>query len=117
VRQPKKARPFLRDHLLDDPLDDLAVGGVLRQEEHAHAVLAGAGQVDPDLGAGFLEEAMGDLEEQPRAIAGAGVAAGRATVRQVLEEAQAHSDEIMRLLPLHVRHETDPAGIVFEPGS
>ena len=89
-------------------------GGVLlRQEDHADAVLARRGQIDALLGHLGTEELVRDLDQDARAVAHQRVCADRAAVVEVLEDLQTLLDDGMRLLALDVRDEADAAGIVF----
>src|SRR6185437_1074704 len=59
------------------------------------------------------EELVGDLDEQPGAVAGQRVGAYRAAMRQVGEDADAVRDDRMAFLVLDMRDKSDAARIVF----
>jgi hypothetical protein len=71
----------------DDALDNaFALQADMRfhgKECHAHAVLTGGRQGETELGAFAREELVGDLNQDAGAIAGSGIAAAGAPVRQV----------------------------------
>jgi hypothetical protein len=54
-----------------------------------------------------------DLDQHAGAIAGAGISAARAPVRQVDQNLYAFEDDVVRPLPLQIRNEADSAGIVL----
>src|SRR4029450_8936102 len=59
--------------------------------------------------AGASEESVGELDQDARAVALQRVRARRAAVGEVFQDGQALRDDRMRLLPLDVRDETEPA--------
>jgi hypothetical protein len=94
---------------LDRTLDFLFAGHagrrLLRQEDHADAILADCRQRDAELAAGAAEEEVGQLDQDARAVALQRVGAGRAAVGQVLEDPQAMLDDRMVLPALDVGNE------------
>ena len=101
----------------DDALQDaFALQADVRlhgKEGHAHAVLSRRRQRETELSALAGEELVGDLNQDAGAIAGAGIAAAGAPVRQVDQNLNAFQNDVVRLLALEVRNEADSAGIVL----
>jgi len=110
----EQRQAFLLQHARDGGAHLFALGGVGRHEELADAVVAGLGQVEAELAAFFLEEAMRDLHENAAAVAELGIGADGAAMVEILENAQAHRDDVVALAVLHVGDEADAAGIVLE---
>ncbi len=93
--------------------------GVLGQEAHAHAVPAGIRQVHAALPA---QERVGELDEDPRAVAGVRVGALGAAVLQLLEREQGAGDHLVRPRRTQTGDEGNSAcivlvGRVVQPGS
>jgi hypothetical protein len=61
----------------------------------------------------LAEEAVRDLDENACAIAHQRVGTDSTAMSQVLEDEQPVLDDLVRLLPLHMRNEADAAGIVL----
>ena len=101
---------------LEDLLDLGVRALVQRKEAHAHGVLAGFGQVDPDLGAFLQEESMGQLRQDAGAVAGLLLGSARTAVIQIDQDLDALLHDVVGFDVLQVRNETDTAGVVFEPG-
>jgi hypothetical protein len=88
------------------------VGG---KEGHADGVGAGRREVvDALLGEHGAQEAVGDLDQDAGAVAGVGLSAGGATVRQVRQRDQAGSHQLVAAHTLDVGDEGDPARVVLE---
>ena len=88
----------------------------LRQEDHAHAVLAERRKLDVlgrHLGAEVL---VGDLDQDARAVAHQLVGADGAAVVEVLQDLEALHDDRVRLEALDVGHEADAAGVLLVGG-
>jgi len=104
---------FVAHGALQFALTGQARRGLLGQEHHGHAVVVGLRQGDA-LGGHFLAvELIGDLDENPRAVAHQLIGADGAPVVQVFQDLQGLLDDGMALVPLDVGDETDAAGIVF----
>ena len=111
-RQPSDGEALVGDDPLDRPLGLLGVDRVGRQERQADGVGALGRQRElGDLG----QEAMRDLDEDARAVAGVRLCAGGATVLQVAQRADAHLDELAAADAVDVGHERDATGVVLEP--
>ena len=95
------------------PLDRFAVGRIARQEHEADAVLAGGRERRRS---NLSQKLVRDLEEDAGAVAGVGLAAARAAVRQVLEHLQRLADDGVRLAAFDVHDEADAAGVVLVAG-
>ena len=67
----------------------------------------------PPLGA---EEALGQLEQDPGAVAGLGIRAAGGPVRQPPQDLEAVVDDAAGAAAGDVGHEADPAGVVLGPG-
>ena len=57
---------------------------------------------------------MGDLEQDPRPIAGIGFKPGGAAVTEVQEDVEGVPDDPVILPPLDIDHKTDAAGVVLK---
>jgi hypothetical protein len=106
----EEALLLLGDDGLELLLERLTLGLVLRQVDHAQAVLARVGQADLRF---LLQEFVGGLEEDARAVAGVGFAAAGAAVVQRVEHHQRVADDRVGLVPLHVDEEAHAAGVVL----
>ncbi len=88
--------------------------GRLRGEEgDARRVAAVGRQVELD---NLAEEPVGDLHEDPGAVARVDLGAGRAPVLEVAERAEPELDDLVALAALDIDHERHTAGIVLESG-
>src|SRR6185369_13063102 len=105
---------LLTDHLLDDALALVPLVHLVRQEDHADAVLAGGGEIDAERLRLAAEERVRDLDEDAGAVAGVRIAAARAPVRQVLEDREPLLHDVVRALALHVHDEADAACVVLD---
>ena len=82
----------LADHQLSEQvLADDSIDWVLREEDHADAVVAGRRELDLLLGHLWSEEPVGDLEQHSRTVAGEGIGTDGATVGEVGENGEALS--------------------------
>src|SRR5262249_53000665 len=107
---------LLADDLLDDPLALVLLVHLVRQEDHADAVLAGRGEGDARRLRLATEERVGDLDEDAGAVAGQPVAAAGAAVLEVPEHREPFLDDVARCLALDVDDEADAAGVALGPG-
>ncbi len=101
---------------LDLLLAGHARSALLRQEDHADAVLALGRQGHALPGHFLAEEAIGNLEQEAGAVARLGVGADRAAMGQILENLQTLQHDLVALLILDVGDEADAAGVVFVGG-
>ena len=85
--------------------------GVERQEREADAVGARGRQREVDHGP---QEPVGDLEQDPGAVAGVDLGARRAPVVEVAERVEGVGDDRAAGHALDVADERDPAGVVLE---
>ena len=85
---------------------------VVREERDAGGVVALLRQREVD---DVTEEAVGDLQQDARTVAGVGLGPGRATVVEVAEGSDAVLDDLVAPQALHVHDEVDAAGVVLEP--
>ncbi len=83
------------------------------QEAHGHAVSAGLGQRDAQLGAFADEEGVGNLDEDAGAVAGLRVATRRAAMGEVDEHLKALADDLVAFFAADVRDQSHAAGIVL----
>jgi hypothetical protein len=100
---------------LEDRLLAAAAARVLREEAHRDRVVAEARQrerADPAVGA--REERVRELQEDARAVAGAGIAARSAAVCEVDEDLQRLGDHLVRGLAVERGHEAETAGVMLE---
>jgi hypothetical protein len=82
-------------HALHDPLAQVALDHVLRQEDHPHAVLARSRQRDVQLPALPAEERIGRPHEDAGPVAAVLLAAAGAAVVHVLQHQQRIGDDLM----------------------
>ena len=75
--------PFLGDDPLEELHAEFLLGRVGRGEERADAVVLGLGQLDPQRPAARGQELVGNLDQDPGAVAGVVLAAAGAAVVQV----------------------------------
>src|SRR6516165_7162720 len=62
----------------------------------------------------FLQEkAVRQLQKNPRAVAGVGLAAAGAPVAEVREHANRLGDDVVRFASFQIDHEADAAGVVL----
>ena len=64
----------------------------------------------------LAEKCVGDLDQDAGTIAGVDLGPSRTTMIHVAKRADAHADDLVAPLALHVHDETDAAGIMFESG-
>ncbi len=107
--------PFLGDNHLEEPLAVPTLRRVGRQEQHPDAVLTPRRQLDARVARGLAEKLVRHLDEHPRAVAGIGLRAAGAAMRQVFEHLQALPDDFVRRFALDVDHEADATGVMLEP--
>ncbi len=86
---------------------------VHRQKSHSDAILARRGKFKTNPGALALEETMRNLNQNSRPVAGLRIAAARSPVRQVDQDLHALEHNVVGLVPGHIRHKADAAGIVL----
>jgi len=84
--------------------------GVGRQEADADAVGAGGRQLGADDRAHQL---VGQLEQDPRAVARVGVCARRSAMFEVRQRHDGTADGLVRRLAVQARDERDAAGVVL----
>ena len=116
VAPAQQALPLFIDDSREEVLDAAPLARVPRQEHHADAVLAGAGQVDTGGGRRLRQEAVRHLQEHAGAVAGVDLAAARAPVQQVQADLERLPHELVRPFALDVDHEPYAARVVLEPG-
>ncbi len=91
-------------------------GGVARQKEHGHAVVARRRQGEAQPGRLGGEEGVRQLGQNARAVAGVRLRAARAAMAQVLQHRQRVGDDGRRPVALDVGHEAGATGIVLVTG-
>ena len=114
VRQPRTGWPSSAAMSAKIFSHSARCAGVLRQEDHADAVLAGARQGHAPFARHQLQEFVRRLDEDARAVAGIGLAAARAAMVQVQQHLQGLLDDGVGLPAFDVGHESHPAGLVLE---
>ncbi len=83
----------------------------LRQEAHADAVPAERRQLEVH---GVAQERVGELRQDPGAVAGVRVCPGGATVLHVGEHGERAGDRLVTLRAVEPRDEADAARVVLE---
>ena len=87
-----------------------------RQERHADGVVARCRQVELELLAHHpAQERVGELEQDPGAVAGLGIGAARAAVIHVPERLDAGRDDLARPRAVEPDHRREAARVVLEP--
>ena len=104
---------FLGDDLLEDLHAKGMLGRVRRGEERPDAVGAGLSQDDPQGLAALAQELMGDLDQDPRAVASVVLAAAGTAVIQIHQRLQSIANQLMRLSPFQIDDESHTATVVF----
>ena len=105
----------LADHELDqEVLRDDPIDRILRQKNHADAVVADRWKIDSLSSHLVTEEYVWYLEQHAGSIAGKRIGAHRAAVRQVGQHRQALCDDLMAPATLDVRHK--PYATRITPG-
>ncbi len=94
---------------LNDALRRL--GRILGEEGDAGGVVLLGRQLEVDDGS---EEGVGDLHEDPGAVAGVGVGSVGAAVLEVAQRSDAELDDLVAALALEMRDEADSARVVLE---
>jgi hypothetical protein len=89
------------------------VVALYRQERHPHPILAGGREGEAELGTLAGEELVRDLDQDAGSVAGLGVAAASAAVRQVDQNLNALDDNVVRFLAFDIGDEADTAGVAF----
>ncbi|OPZ67872.1 MAG: hypothetical protein BWY83_02484 [bacterium ADurb.Bin478] len=103
---------LLFSHLLDDAPALVCSGGMLRQKRHADGIVPGLRQIEcGDLRA---EQLIGDLQHEPGAVAGAGVAAHRAAVLQIDQRLQGQLHDLVTGDAVQPGEKTDSATVMFK---
>ncbi len=110
----KHALALFTGNLLETLLKVAAQLIIPGQEEHAHAVVARAGQGKAQFGALCQQEGMRNLDQHPGAVAGIRFAAAGAAMRQVVQNGQPLFDDGVRGDPFDIDDEACSAGVVFE---
>ena len=104
---------FRRDGLLEQAFELRAPARVGRQEADGDPVASGSGEVEGERGA---EERIGELEQDPGAVAGGRVGTLGAAMLEVRERGQRAHDRLVAACPVEPGDERDAAGVVLERG-
>ena len=91
-------------------LDRVAVARVARQEHEARAVRPRRRQRERH---DLAQERVRHLDEDAGAVARVGLAAARAAVLEIDQDAQRLAHDVVRAVSLHVDDEADAAGVVL----
>ncbi len=105
---------FLDDDVFKHFFAGAALVAVAGQEDHADAVIVRGREGDFFLAADLLEEGVGDLHEDARAVAGVGFAAAGAAMVEIDEDGDGVADDLVGFLALDVDDKADPAGLMFK---
>ena len=120
-RQPRKVCPSSATIFSNKAIPEDALLGVRRREEDADAIFARlrlrhAEGPAPFGEEDFAEELVGDLNQDPGAVAGVVFPAARPPVVEVFERLQPVSDDLVRFPPVDVGDEAQAAGVVLVAG-
>jgi hypothetical protein len=107
------AQALVGGEALDGLTGGVGLGGVGREEREADAIGPGRGQRERRHGA---EERVRDLYEDPGAVAGVHLSAGRPPVVEAAQGPEGGLDDRAALATLHVDDERDAARVVLEAG-
>ena len=111
VAPPERDLALGGDRALDEALQPLARARGGGQEAHQHPVAAGRRKLEVHRRA---QQLMGHLHEDPGAVPGARVRAGRATVLEILERGDRQRDHLVRGPVVQARDHPDAARVVLE---
>ena len=111
VAPPDRALSLGLDRVLDQLLEHQPPLGVARQVADTDAVPAGRRKLDP--GGRAPQERVGDLQEDPRAVAGVRVGALGTTMLEVLERVERLLDHRVTGLAPQLRDQRDAARVVL----
>src|SRR5439155_12569601 len=111
VAPPEDGETFRADRVFEDRLELEPPRLLLRQEADGDAVEPGRRQHERNLGA---EKRVGELDEDPRAVAGVGIGARSAAVLEVLERLESTDDRLVATRAVEPRDEGDAARVVLE---
>ena len=103
---------FLRN-ALEDAFALQAAVLVHRQEDHAHAVFAGLGQLNAQFAALARKESVRNLDQDAGAVAGLRVAARSAAMGQVDQNLDALADDLVAFFAADAGDQAHAAGIVL----
>ena len=87
---------------------------VIRQENHANAVIARLRQLKTQSGAGLFEKNVRHLHQDAGAVTGVFFAAAGAAVIEILQYRERLLDDLVRFLAFDINDETDAAGIMLK---
>ena len=107
----EQACAFLLDDLAEERFTLLPRRRTGRQKHQPDAVLAGTGQVDAGITGCAPQEFVRHLKQNSGAVPRARIATLRAAVREIFEDLQTLTDDVVRFLALDVDDKADPAGI------
>ena len=111
----EEEEPALRDHFLDRRLGArLRVGVVVREENLPHREVALVKELVAELLDDRLENLVGDLGRNARAVARLHVRIHRAAMGQIAQRLERVFQHLVRALSTDLRDETDAAGVVFK---
>ncbi len=113
VAPTQDAQALAGGDLLDGAHHLVGAFGILGQEPQAGGVLTLGGQRELHH---VTQEAVGDLHQDPCAVARVGLGAGRTAVLEVAQRSDALGHDVVAAQPLHVDDEADAAGVVLESG-
>ena len=116
VAPPQKHLPLFGDDSFELFDAETAFGLVGRQEDHTDSVVAARRQLDSLFRGLGLEEFVRHLRQNPGAVAGQGVAAAGAAVRQIDQDLLPPADDLVALFASNIDDEAHAAGIVLKRG-
>ncbi len=113
----EQGNPLCGAAILEDALGNLEAFGILGEEEHRDAVVALIRQEVPIALGLAAEEAMRDLEQDARTVAGVVLEALAASMLEVHKDAQRVIYHLVGTLALEVGQGSNAAGIMFKFGA
>jgi hypothetical protein len=110
----ENAESFSFDYAAKSRRSRVAAIPVGRGKHHSDTVLALARQLNALVGHNAPHKAVGYLQQYPRAVAGLGLAAHAASVREIFENLYCVLDQFVGFDALNVHEHAYAAGIVFK---
>ena len=105
--------PFHLDEMFKAANDDVARGGIARQETHRHRILAKRGKIDPGFFRPVAQQRIGNLNQAACPVTHQRIGADGAAMVEVDQKLQPLRDDIVRFPALDVRDKADATGVVL----
>ena len=113
VAPAQHAKSFLAHDLFDDSFAQQPVMRIDRKKYHAHSVLTRSRQGETQARRFALEESVGNLDQDARAIAGLRIASASAAMGEIDQNLHTFEHDVVRLPAFNIRDEPDAASVVL----